>query len=293
MSKKKLDASWKNWLLENISRNCNPEELLGILLKNHFAVDSIRETMGEKFPTNSHLLESLPGNDIDYKSIAETGITRPGTGLHVQKVLTDKLQLYVIEDFLSHAECDKIIHIATKSLRPSTVTTGEMYKSYRTSSTSDLSLLNDPFVSRIDTKIVRAIGIRPSYSEGIQAQRYEVGQEFKQHTDYFQPGTAEYDKYAGPRGNRTWTFMVYLNTVAKGGGTKFFAIDKTFAPRTGTAIAWNNLHIDGTVNPDALHSGLPVEEGYKFIITKWFRERGNGSMFFDDSLTKIGHPNDE
>jgi prolyl 4-hydroxylase len=281
MSKKKLDANWGNWLQENISRNCNPEKLLDILLKNHFSVDSIKHAMGEHFPENSVLLAALPDNDIDYKSIAEPYITRSNTGMHVLKVPTDKLQLYVIEDFLSHEECDKIISIATESLRPSTVTTGEKYKSYRTSSTSDLSLLNNSFVGKIDEKISRALGIRHGFSEGIQAQKYEVGQEFKQHTDYFEPGTAEYDKYAGPRGNRTWTFMVYLNTVPKGGGTKFFAIDKIFSPTAGTAVIWNNLNIDGTVNAHTLHAGLPVEDGYKFIITKWFRELGKGPMFFD------------
>src|SRR6185503_15234588 len=107
---------------------------------------------------------------------------------------------------------------------------------------SDLSLLKNPYVSEIDHKIMRAVGIRPAYAEGLQAQRYETGQEYKQHMDYFKPGTAEYEKYAARRGDRTWTCMIYLNDVAQGGGTKFFAIDQVFAPQAGTALAWNNLH---------------------------------------------------
>lgn len=287
MSKQRLSQSWKNWLQENIARNCSPEDLLGKLLKNQFSIDSIREAMGEKFPANSQLLSNVPPDDIDYAAIAETHITRSDTGLQVQKFQTNKLQLYVIEDFMSKLECEKIVKISNSRLRPSTVTTGDKDKNYRTSSTSDLSLLDDPFVSDIDNKIARAVGIRPTYSEGLQAQKYEIGQEFKRHTDYFQLGTAEYEKYAGLRGNRTWTFMVYLNNVAKGGGTTFFAVEKIFTPRTGTAIAWNNLNPDGTVNPDTLHSGLPVERGHKMIITKWFRELGNGPMFFDDMAKNV------
>jgi prolyl 4-hydroxylase len=45
-------------------------------------------------------------------------------------------------------------------------------------------------------------------------------------------------------------------------------------------VIWNNLRPDGTVNPDTLHAGMPVLAGHKIIITKWFRERGSGPMFY-------------
>jgi len=51
-------------------------------------------------------------------------------------------------------------------------------------------------------------------------------------------------------------------------------------PEKGLAIAWNNLYPDGRVNHDTLHAGLPVEAGHKIILNKWFRELGNGPMFF-------------
>jgi prolyl 4-hydroxylase len=132
-----------------------------------------------------------------------------------------------------------------------------------------------------DRKISRTLGIRLPYSEGIQAQRYDIGQQFKAHTDYFEPGTGEYSKFADDRGNRTWTFMVYLNEGMGGGGTKFFAIDRTFLPKKGQAVIWNNLNPDGTPNAATKHSGEPVTAGHKIIITKWFRELGSGPMFHD------------
>jgi prolyl 4-hydroxylase len=284
MAGRRLDGTWPNWLQENLDRKCDPEQLLGILLKNGFSLDSIRQHMGLLFPANSPLVKDTPYSDepeIDYASIAKARITRLDTGLNVQQVLTAKLQLYTLDNFMSEEECDRVVEISSKSLRPSTVTTGDRDKGYRTSSTSDLSLLKNAYVEQIDEKIARTLGVRLSYSEGIQAQRYEVGQEFKQHTDYFQPGTSEYQTYAGSRGQRTWTFMVYLNEGLKGGGTKFFGIDKVFYPRKGMAVIWNNLYDDGSPNYDTLHSGLPVESGHKIIITKWFRDRGTGPMFYD------------
>ena len=60
--------------------------------------------------------------------------------------------------------------------------------------------------------------------------------------------------------------MVYLNNVEAGGGTRFFEIHHTFMPAKGQAVVWNNLHRDGTVNPDTAHAGTPVQAGHKIII---------------------------
>ena len=45
----------------------------------------------------------------------------------------------------------------------------------------------------------------------MQGQRYEVGQEFKAHTDYFEPSGADFAKFCAVAGQRTWTVMIYLN----------------------------------------------------------------------------------
>ncbi len=271
---KPLDDSWANWLRVNLERECNPTDLLNTLLKNGFDPDSIRAHMGSDYPLQSF----APAAAVDYRALANVRLTRPDSGLNAQLVLSNKLQIYTLEDFMSPEECDLIVDLSTQILRPSTVTTGE--KMYRTSSTSDLSLLKNRDVEKLDEKIARTLGISQSYSEDIQVQRYEVGQEFKQHTDYFQPRTQEYAEYAGRAGQRTWTFMVYLNDGMKGGGTKFFALNKILTPKKGMAVIWNNLNIFGEPNPDTLHSGMPVEAGHKIIITKWFRDRGSGPMFY-------------
>ena len=43
----------------------------------------------------------------------------------------------------------------------------------------------------------------------------------KEHTDWFAPGTEEFDRHTSPGGQRTWTVMVYLNAVEAGGETRF------------------------------------------------------------------------
>lgn len=266
-----LDASWKAWLKENIDRGCSRPEIVDILRTHGFSLSSIRQNMGDAFPIDTPNQDPLQPPPL---------LSRMPQKL--RRVPTDKLDIYTYDDFLSAKECDRLVALIDHHLRPSTVTIEGGDKLFRTSQTCDLSLLRSPVVLGCDEKIAKALGIRLEYSEGIQAQRYDVGQQFKAHTDYFEPGTPEFASFGGVRGNRTWTFMVYLNESMGGGGTKFFAIDHTFMPRKGRAVIWNNLNSDGTPNIATLHSGEPVTSGHKIIITKWFRERGSGPMFYED-----------
>jgi prolyl 4-hydroxylase len=70
--------------------------------------------------------------------------------------------------------------------------------------------------------------------------------------------------------------MIYLNEPEEGGATRFKSIGKTVQPETGKLLAWNNLLPDGRPNPATLHQGMKVRRGTKYVLTKWFRERGGG-----------------
>jgi prolyl 4-hydroxylase len=198
----------------------------------------------------------------------------------LKKVPTDEAQLYTLEDALTPNDCAKLINLINHHLRPSTLSYPSSDSAFRTSQTADLCLLKSPVAIAMDEKICRTIGIRPEYAEGNQAQRYDVGQQFKPHWDYYEPGTQAFVKYAGVRGNRTWTFMVYLNDGMEGGATRFTKLDFAVQPKAGMAVIWNNLKEDGSPNPATMHCGEPVTRGHKLIITKWFRMFGDGPLFY-------------
>lgn len=279
-----FDASWRNWVAESIAQYSNPIEIRDILLKNHFALEDIKREMGDKFPDieTGQPRETAPlGEHVQltleqYEALSNVRIIRVA-----RRIETDQAQIYMLENFMNADECAQLVEISSVRLRPSAVANLGIYNDFRTSSTCDLAYMEHPLVKEIAIRTGRVLGINPTYSEGIQLQRYEVGQYFKPHMDYFEPGGKEYEKYSYGRGNRTWTFMVYLNETPKGGGTEFPELGQTFYPKTGTALIWNNLHPDGTPNPKTIHAGLPIEEGNKVIITDWFRELGKGQMIFD------------
>jgi prolyl 4-hydroxylase len=60
----------------------------------------------------------------------------------------------------------------------------------------------------------------------------------------------------------------------EGGATRFRATGKTIQPEAGKLLAWNNLLPDGRPNPATLHQGMKVRKGTKYVLTKWFRQRG-------------------
>ena len=65
--------------------------------------------------------------------------------------------------------------------------------------------------------------------------------------------------------------MVYLNDVESGGETRFKLLNKSFKPKRGQLLLWNNLYRNGIPNFKTLHEALPPISGDKYVITKWFR----------------------
>lgn len=191
---------------------------------------------------------------------------------NVQRFPSSRLDLFILRDFLKPEQCAMLVDLIEASNRPSTIADYNGDDAFRTSSTCDLSP-EEPQVAALASALSRLSGIAPAHAEPLQGQRYEVGQEFKAHTDYFEPGSADFDRYCAVSGQRTWTFMVYLNAVEAGGATRFRVIDKMIQPETGKLIAWNNRRADGSPNAATLHHAMKVRKGRKFVITQWYRER--------------------
>ncbi|SEQ70644.1 prolyl hydroxylase family protein [Sphingobium sp. YR768] len=195
-----------------------------------------------------------------------------GAHPRIQRVPNRDLTLFIQRNFLTAEECAALVERIDTQRRPSTIADANGDTYFRTSETCDLDH-SDPFVAAINARLDAFAGIATAHGEPIQGQRYAAGQEFKAHTDYFDPKGADYPKYCGVAGNRTWTLMIYLNEPAAGGATRFTKIGKMVQPESGKLLAWNNRLPDGQPNPASLHHGMKVRSGVKHVITKWYRER--------------------
>ncbi len=190
----------------------------------------------------------------------------------IQKVPTPRMELFILRGFLSPEECARFVAKIDTDRRPSTIADANGDHYFRTSETCDLRA-DDPEVIALDDRLSALSGIDRRFGETMQGQRYAVGQEFKAHTDYFEPGGEDFQRFTSVAGQRTWTFMIYLNEPVAGGATRFKTIGKSIQPETGKLVAWNNRRPDGSLNPATIHHGMKVREGTKYVITKWYRER--------------------
>jgi len=201
----------------------------------------------------------------------EAPLTRPEHRPRAWRLDTSLAQVYELPALLSHEECEQVIDAINASLKPSKVTRGLSYNRRRNSRTASLRRNHPELAASLDQRFAALFGVDPRLSEPMQGQRYDPGEYFKQHTDWFSPRKEDYATQTDIGGQRTWTVMVYLNAVERGGETLFSRLGRSFTPVPGMALAWNNLQADGTPNPFTLHESLPVQAGHKWVITKWFR----------------------
>jgi len=182
-------------------------------------------------------------------------------------------EIVTIENFLTDEECDKIISLIDANNVPSYVDGGKEVSvqnpDYRTSSTCMLNESNSDIFS-IKQRIANFVNLDIKKGQQLEGQLYEPGQFFKPHCDWFEG--LSYVNHALASGNRSHTFMIYLNEPEEGGETNFPELDQSIKPKKGMALVWENLNEDGSGNRDFLHEGSEVKKGKKYIITSWWRE---------------------
>jgi len=185
---------------------------------------------------------------------------------------SQSIQLYIGDGFLDAETCRRMREKIDEGSYPSPLYEKEKYEGIRTSYSCNLNA-HDPLVVEVDRRIANLLGVGKEHGEPLQGQRYQQGQRFSEHADFFyidEPYWAEYEPHGG---QRTWTAMIYLNQPDAGGATLFKLLDVAIAPRLGRILIWNNMALDGSPNPWTLHEGMPVDAGTKYIVTKWYRER--------------------
>jgi prolyl 4-hydroxylase len=259
MKKTSFDDSWKFWIWDNVRRGSPKKELAQILLEKGFD-------------------EALIINEFNMSNIFKSEPLAPILNIENLKAerLSDKLNIFKIKNVLTKDQCQRTIDIIKNKCQKSSVidyeSGGSKVTDFRTSSTAYLFRKDSGIIGEVEDAILAIVGVEEKYSEQIQGQYYKVGEQFKPHFDTLFPSSEKQKKDIEIFGNRTWTAMVYLNDTPKGGHTRFTELDLETIPELGTMILWQNTR-DGSNIPESKHWGMPVEEGEKFILTKWFREK--------------------
>lgn len=191
---------------------------------------------------------------------------------HVHKLPVEGAEVFAMGAFLDPGECFRLVTMIDGAAQPSTLFSDVTLPDYRTSYSANVDPY-DSVVQMIQRRIDDLLGMPPEWGETIQGQRYEPGQQYREHCDWF-PYESQHWKTERKRGGqRSWTAMIFLNDVEEGGKTAFPNLGLEVTPQRGALLMWNNATVEGLPNRLTLHAGRPPVKGTKHIITKWYRCR--------------------
>ncbi|MCH8347593.1 MAG: 2OG-Fe(II) oxygenase [Proteobacteria bacterium] len=209
----------------------------------------------------SDLLSALPIPDIaprhDFETNPLIGVT-PG--------------------FLSEEEADFVVVSSAPTMQSSQVVDhiqGKLvHRDFRTSTEMRYLLgTEDLVIHAINARISQVTDEPISHQEFQGVLRYERGQEYKPHSDYFLPDLEGVNPEVERAGQRVKTFLIYLNEGYEGGETEFIKLGLKLKGRKGDGLMFVNVNSDGGPHSMSLHAGRPVTEGVKWLTTLWIRDR--------------------
>jgi hypothetical protein len=190
--------------------------------------------------------------------------------------LSESPRVRTMQGFATHEECRWLIERAKVRLKPATIIASNGMQALdpaRSNTGTEFQVLDmDVVLEIVRARIAAATKLSVPLFEPTQVLRYEVGQEFRPHHDFLDPGNLAYGDQAR-FGQRIATFLVYLNEDFEGGETDFPKVGIRYCGRTGDAIFFANVDGAGRPDPLTLHAGLPPTSGEKWILSQWIRDR--------------------
>ena len=182
------------------------------------------------------------------------------------QTISESPRVRLLHNFVTADEAQTLQIIANHHYYRSSTARSGSDKS-RTSYSAMLAPSQSPVVSVIRQRISAFSGYPEAVLEPLQEVKYEVGQYYKPHNDYYN----ECETWVP--GNRHFTFLIYLNEVEGGGETGFPKLNLTITPVRYAALVFNNVLENGAPDERTQHEGLPPTSGVKQAINGWMRVR--------------------
>ena len=173
--------------------------------------------------------------------------------------------IVVLANVLSNEECETLIEMSKNKMKRSKIGVSRKINNIRTSSGTFLE--ESEVVTRIERRIASIMNVPVEHGEGLHILKYTIGQEYKEHYDFFAENSA------AANNNRISTLVMYLNHVEEGGETFFPKLNFSVSPKKGMAVYFEYFYQDASLNRLTLHGGKPVIKGEKWVATQWIRRR--------------------
>ena len=180
-----------------------------------------------------------------------------------------------IQNIITPDECKYIIRQAEPRFARSTVVSNAPVDSTRTSDTAWVPR-EDPVVRKVLEKAMQLTGKPFENCEDLQVVRYRPGTYYRAHHDSCCDDTDSCKDFERQGGQRVGTLLLYLNDDFTDGHTQFPKFNNGLKIKAdpGSAIFFRPLGTDDQrCHPKALHAGLPISPGTKYVCNIWVREK--------------------
>lgn len=193
-------------------------------------------------------------------------------------VLSAEPRIAVSPRFLSPRICDWLIRLGKPHLRRAELidgVTGQVREDAdRTNRSAELTPEHgDMVLAFVRARIAAMANVAVPALDFSQILHYEVGQQFRQHYDFFDVSVPAYAREVATSGQRALTVLVYLNDDYEGGHTAFPRLNRAFRGNKGDALIFWNLQPDGKPDFRTLHVGTAPTRGEKWLFSQWIRVR--------------------
>lgn len=200
-----------------------------------------------------------------------------------KNILSTEPEIFTINSFISDKDCQHIINISEEKLKRALVSGDKkgVVSSGRTGMNCWIPHNFDNITTEISQSISKLINVPIENAESFQIIYYDRGQEYRQHYDGWNHDYSEKSlrnmKYGG---QRIWTALGYLNSVPKGGGTKFTKLNKEVSAEMGKLLVFSNVYKDTNIRHNlSEHCGMPVIKGEKYAFNLWFKEKNYTKLY--------------
>jgi TPR repeat protein len=196
---------------------------------------------------------------------------------HIE-TLSDSPRIATAVELVPGEVCDYLAGLAAPYMQPARVNAvaggGPVQHGMRTNSYMQFELTNsDPLLALINHRLARLTGEPANLQENTAVLCYRPGQTYADHYDFIDPDVPQFGRELAERGQRVATALVYLNDGYRGGDTAFPLLGLTYRGRRGDALAFRNVNDSGLPDRRMLHAGRPPEDGEKWLLSKWVRDR--------------------
>ena len=274
-----VDPALRSWMLERVQAGDTPQAMLQAMIDQGWqpqqALDAIEATLREHIDQVSAANALPPAAAVPQPVGINDRWQLDIDGRRIQVLASMVLpRVVVFGNLLDEAECTQLIELARDRLRPSTTLNLETGEDQNVAERSSEGLFlqrgENALCRRIESRIARLLDWPVEFGEGMQILRYGPGAEYRPHYDYFdpdRPGTVETLKRGG---QRVASLVMYLNTPEAGGATTFPESHFEVGAVCGNAVFFSYDRPHPMTR--SLHGGAPVQQGEKWVATKWLRQ---------------------